>query len=154
MGKKRVYVDMDGVICDYVKLRDSDRILYPDQPFPQSRTGFFIELEPIKDAIESYKKLEEHCDVWILTRPSVQNMHSYTEKVMWVRMHLGLEAQRKVIMSCDKSLLKGDILIDDDTQHGQPEFEGEHIHFGQKEFPDWKHVMNYLVTDHSNTMSI
>jgi 5'-nucleotidase len=143
---KRIYVDLDGVMCDYVKLRDSDLKKYPNQPYPQSRSGFFIELEPIEGALEAYEELEKYYDVWILTRPSVQNMHSYTEKVMWVRMKQGMEVQEKVIMACDKSLLKGDYLIDDDTKHGQPQFEGEHIHFGSDKFPDWKSVLNYLVS--------
>jgi hypothetical protein len=64
---------------------------------------------------------------------------------MWVRNHLGLETQRKTIMACDKSLLKGHFLIDDVLEHGQSEFEGEHIHFGQEMFPDWKSVVEYLM---------
>jgi len=143
---KKVYVDMDGVLCDFISASERDKKLFPKQPFPQSRLGFFLELEPMKDAIESFKKLEEKYDVWILTRPSVQNVACYTEKAMWVRNHLGLETQRKTIMACDKSLLKGDFLIDDVTEHGQSEFEGEHIHFGQEKFPDWKSVVEYLMS--------
>ena len=143
---KKVYVDMDGVLCDFISASERDKKLFPKQPFPQSRLGFFLELEPMKDAIESFKKLEEKYDVWILTRPSVQNVACYTEKAMWVRNHLGLETQRKTIMACDKSLLKGDFLIDDVTEHGQSEFEGEHIHFGQEKFPNWKSVVEYLMS--------
>lgn len=145
MKKQIVYVDMDGVLCDYQTASDRDKLLYPQQPFPQSRAGFFLELDPIKDAIDAFKKLEEKYDVWILTRPSVQNVTCYTEKALWVRKYLGIETQRKTIMACDKSLLKGDYLVDDVTEHGQSEFEGEHIHFGQEKFPDWKSVINYLM---------
>jgi 5'(3')-deoxyribonucleotidase len=55
-----------------------------------------------------------------------------------------------------KDLLKGDILIDDTRFRGQPDFEGEWIHFGQvkrvktldrwstKSWKDWDSVMKYI----------
>ena len=50
-------------------------------------------------------------------------------------------------MCCDKSLLKGDFLIDDTLEYGQTEFEGELLHFGSgNKFPDWKTVVDYLMT--------
>jgi hypothetical protein len=29
--------------------------------------------------------------------------------------------------------------------NGAGEFKGEHIHFGQEKFPDWKSVLEYLL---------
>lgn len=142
---KVIYVDMDGVLCDFISAYDRDRKLYPEQKYPQSQVGFFLNLEPIKNAIESFKILEKHFDVWILTRPSVQNPLCYTEKALWVRENLGIDVQRKTIMATNKSLLKGDYLIDDVLEHGQSEFEGEHIHFAQEKFPDWNSVVNYIM---------
>jgi len=49
----------------------------------------------------------------------------------------------KTIMSGDKSLLKGDYLIDDMDGNGQSNFEGEWLHFGSKNYPDWESVVNY-----------
>jgi 5'(3')-deoxyribonucleotidase len=145
MKKKRLYIDMDGVLCDFktpfIKAIGEN----PGQRYPHSQYGFFLALEPIKDAIESFKKLEEYFDVWILTRPSIQNPLCYTEKAIWVREKLGLETQRKTVMACDKSLLKGDFLVDDTTEYGQTEFEGEFIHFDTEKFPDWKTVVEYLI---------
>jgi len=143
--KKLVYVDMDSVLCDFVTPFELEKKLNPEQPFPQSRMGFFIDLLPIEGAIESFKKLEEKYDVWILSRPSVQNINCYSEKALWVKKYLGIEVQKKLILACDKSLLKGDYLIDDALEHGQSEFEGELIHFGQEKFKDWKSVVNYLM---------
>ena len=37
-------------------------------------------------------------------------------------------------------------LIDDALEHGQSEFEGELVHFGSTKFPDWKTVVDYLMT--------
>jgi 5'(3')-deoxyribonucleotidase len=51
----------------------------------------------------------------------------------------------KLILCPDKSLVKGDYLIDDDIKHGQLTFEGEHIRFGSSNFPDWKSVIKYLL---------
>lgn len=135
---------MDGVLCDFVSAYNRDKKEFPEQEYPQSQVGFFLNLKPIEGAIESFKELEKHFNVWILTRPSVQNPLCYTEKALWVKNHLGIDVQRRTIMATDKSLLKGDYLIDDDTKHGQTEFEGEHIHFGNTPFENWVKVVKYL----------
>ena len=144
-SKKRVLVDMDGVLADFKSPFIQEVLKNPGQKYPHSQYGFFLKLEPIKDAIESYKKLEEFYDVWVLTRPSVKNPLCYTEKAIWVNEKLGENAQEKTIMCCDKSLVKGDFLIDDTTAYGQTEFEGEFIHFGSEKYPDWISVVEYLV---------
>jgi len=145
-SKKLIYVDMDGVLADFITpfLKEIEK--NPKQPYPQSQYGFFLNLEPIKDSIESFKKLEEHFDMWILTRPSVQNPLCYTEKAVWIKEKLGTNIQYKTIMCSDKSLLKGDFLIDDTLEYGQTEFEGELVHFGSGRFPNWKTVVDYLMS--------
>ena len=50
-------------------------------------------------------------------------------------------------MSCDKSLLKGDYLIDDTTEHGQLKFDGEFLKFGSDRFENWKLIVDYLMCD-------
>lgn len=135
---------MDGVLCDFVSAYNRDKKEFPEQEYPQSQIGFFLNLKPIEGAIESFKELEKHFNVWILTRPSVQNPLCYTEKALWIKNHLGIDVQRRTIMATDKSLLKGDYLIDDDTKHGQTEFEGDHIHFGNTPFENWEKVVKYL----------
>jgi len=58
------------------------------------------------------------------------------------QVHLNL-----VYLEKNKSLVKGDYLIDDDHRHGQTEFEGEHIHFGKnKNFQTWSQVVEYLMS--------
>ena len=145
MIKKRCYVDMDNTLCDFIKERDKRLLENPKQIYPQSQWGFFLKLEPLEDAIESFNLLKEHYDVWILTRPSFRNVNSLTEKAQWVWDYLGYDVVQKTIMAGDKSLLKGDLLIDDDNKAGQPEFEGEWLHFGQEKFPDWKAITDYLI---------
>ena len=141
---KVVCIDMDGVLCDYDNSWRDGIGRHPDQPFPQSEFGFFSNLRPYPGAIESFRELDQHFKVYILTRPSNRNLSSYSEKAGWVRDKLGEHVLENLILCCDKSMVKGDYLIDDMTAHGQSEFEGEHIHFGRGKFPDWKSVMNYL----------
>ncbi len=143
--KKRVYVDMDGVLCDFYKsyLRSLEE--FPEQKYPQAQWGYFLKLEEIKDSISSFRKLQEKYDVWILTRPSFRNVNSFTEKAQWVWDHLGFDVVEKTIMCGDKSLLIGDYLIDDMNGAGQELFKGEWIHFGSDEYPDWKAVIDKLI---------
>lgn len=54
MNRKIVYIDMDGVLCNFSKAFNQKRIEFPEQLYPQSEYGFFLNLEPIKDAINLY----------------------------------------------------------------------------------------------------
>lgn len=142
---KKVYVDMDGVLCDFYSARDKALLKNPEQKFPQSQWGFFLRLEEIPDAVYSFNKLKEKYDVWILTRPSFKNVNCYTEKAQWLLDHLGEGILEKTIITPDKSLVKGDYLIDDMGNAGQENFEGEWIHFGTEKFKNWKKVLDYLL---------
>jgi 5'(3')-deoxyribonucleotidase len=141
---KIIYVDLDGVLCNFAKAYLNDLEKCPTQKYPQSQFGFFIKLEEIPGAIKAFKKLEEYFEVRILTRPSIYNLNSYTEKAYWVLEHLGFETLERLDMSCDKSLHIGDYLIDDTDMHGQLDFKGEFIKFGSKEFPNWEYIVNYI----------
>lgn len=143
---KRVYVDMDGVLCDIAKQHQTYKKIFPTQPYPQSQYGFFYDMDPIKDAIDSVNLLMKHFDVWILTAPSYKNPMCLTEKNMWIRKYFGIEFTEKIIICSDKSLCKGDYLIDDNKEgRGQNNFEGELILFGSNEFPTWDIVIDYLI---------
>lgn len=142
-SKKRVYIDMDDTMCDYTSRHKSQK--NDNMPYPQSQVGFFIGLDPMDNAIESINKLRDKYDVWVLTRPSVKNTHCYSEKAEWIKKYLGEDMVSKLIISPNKSLLKGDFLIDDRTEHGNSDFEGELIQFGSEKFPDWDSVIEYLI---------
>jgi len=139
---QRVYVDMDDTLCNFTGARKEALKKVPGQQFPQAQMDFFRKLEPIDDAISSILTLATRYDVWILTRPSYINPLCYTEKRLWVEDHLGLEWCNKLILCPDKSLLKGDILIDDVEW---PEFEGDQILFGQGMHATWEGVIKNLM---------
>jgi 5'(3')-deoxyribonucleotidase len=141
---KRIYVDMDDTLCDFTGQFKSGEYKLK---FPQSKVGFFLDLEPLEGALESMRTLQTKYSVYILTRPSTKNTNCYTEKAEWIKKYLGEEMLKKMIICPDKSLVKGDYLIDDDNRHGQIEFEGEHIHFGKDEkFKTWPQVVDYLMS--------
>lgn len=145
MKRKRLYIDMDGVLCNFYKAALEALRKNPEQKYPQSQWGFFLKLEEIPGAIDAVNKLKEKYDVWILTRPSFHNVNCFTEKAQWIWDHLGFETLKQTIMAGDKSLVKGDYLIDDTNLSGQSEFEGEWIHFGSDKFKDWNSVLEYLM---------
>lgn len=144
-----IFVDMDGVLCDYMDRYLKYRELCPGVEYPQSVPGFFRSLSPMKGALDAFRYMEQRDDVIILTRPSYHNLHCYTEKAEWVRDYLGFEVQSRMIISPDKSLLyrEGTILIDDTDTHGQKAFGKGHLMFGSEKFPDWESVLRFLYGD-------
>jgi 5'(3')-deoxyribonucleotidase len=144
MEKKRIFCDMDDTLCDFTGpfRRGEFSIKYP-----HSKVGFFLDLDPLEGAIDGMKTLQTKYKVYILTRPSIKNIHCYSEKAEWIKKYLGEEMLERMILCPDKSLVKGDYLIDDDHRHGQTEFEGEHIHFGKDDkFKTWSQVVEYLMS--------
>jgi 5'-nucleotidase len=140
----RIYVDMDGTIADFYGAVEKRRLLAEttqEKSWPQSKIGFFLNLEPIEGAIEAINFLNKQYDVWFLTRPSFMNIHSYSEKASWIQKYFGMEGLKKLILCGNKSLLKGDYLIDDTDVDGQLEFEGNFIKIGSKEFPNWSEIL-------------
>ena len=146
--KKIVYIDMDDTLADFMGAYVSAREEKPEMAFPQAEYGFFANLKPLEDAIESVQNLldSNHLSPYVLTAPSTVNPLCYTEKRIWVEQHLGMEMVERLIISPDKSLLKGDYLIDDIAEgKGQEGFEGELIQFGTLAYPDWRAVMGYFL---------
>ena len=140
-----IYIDMDDVMCDFSEAHKKALDHNPGVKYPQGIEGFFLKLSPIHGAIDSVELLRQNFDVYILTAPSTRNPHCYSEKRIWIEDHFGYEFTKKLIISPNKGLLRGDILIDDHIDgKGQEEFEGDLIHFGSTSFPDWSSVMEHL----------
>lgn len=139
--KKTVYVDMDGVLADYLG-RCKELNIDPDEAkhYPE----FFISLKPIDGAIESINKLFEKYNVFILTSASWSNPQSYVEKIEWIDKYIP-KAKKRVIFSNDKNLNIGDYLIDDRPVKGAKDFCGEWLHFGSEKFPNWNSITKYLL---------
>ncbi|WP_232787720.1 5' nucleotidase, NT5C type [Spongiibacter nanhainus] len=138
---------MDHVLCDYKTGFARHKARFPDLAFPQSEPGLYVDLDPLPGAIDSYRWLHNHPEtaVFILTAPSIQNSHSYSEKRLWVERHLGMEVVENLIITPHKHLNRGDYLVDDmPSGKGQEHFGGELVLFGSKSFPDWRSVRDYF----------
>lgn len=144
-NKKTIYIDMDGVVANFKKGVIDGQKEYPNVKYQQSRYGFFLDLEPIVGSIETIKWLKEHFNVYFLTRPSIYNLNCYSEKAYWIKKHFGFEWLNYLIISCDKTLLIGDYLIDDSIAHGQENFNGVLLRFGHDVFfSDWTQIRKYF----------
>ncbi|XP_058527577.1 5'(3')-deoxyribonucleotidase, cytosolic type-like [Ochotona princeps] len=94
--------------------------------------GFFLGLEPIPGAVEALREMHAMHDteVFICTSPLLKYDHCVVEKYCWVERHLGPEFVERIILTRDKTVVLGDLLIDDkDTIQGQ------------KENPSWEHIL-------------
>jgi len=146
-ARKIIHVDMDGVLADFRSSYDRYKSENPALEFPQSEIGFFRDLNPIDSAISAVNQLRNlpQFNIYVLTAPSTRNSHSYAEKRLWIEEYFDYEFTRKLIICREKNLIKGDYLIDDNTNGcGQDNFSGELLHFGSKEYPNWESIMNYL----------
>lgn len=147
MKKKILYFDMDNVLVNFQsgidRLETVDLINYEGNL--DEVPGIFGLMDPIEGAIEAYHKLTQHYDCYILSTAPWENDSAWSDKAKWVKKHLGEVAYKRLILTHNKNLNKGDYLIDDRTKNGAGEFEGEHIHFLTEQFPDWESVLNYLI---------
>jgi 5'(3')-deoxyribonucleotidase len=144
--KKIVYVDMDGVLVDFDReLRERGlKIKEEIDACVDNTEGFFLKLKPMEGAIEAFEWLSEHFEVYILTTAPWKNTSALTDKRKWVGKYLSEVGKKRLIITHNKGLNKGDYLIDDRIAKGVADFEGEHIHFDTEEFPDWNAVLKYL----------
>jgi 5'-nucleotidase len=151
-----VLFDQDGVVADFdggvnaklavlhpnlVLVEPSARrnfYLHDDYP-PEYRDeigaieceeGFILGLAPVPGAVEAlHAMLGAGHDVRICTAPLSRSTFCPGEKVQWVRDHLGAEWASRVILTKDKTYVRGDVLVDD-----KPEVKGALV-------PAWEHLV-------------
>ncbi|XP_016141622.1 5'(3')-deoxyribonucleotidase, mitochondrial [Sinocyclocheilus grahami] len=94
--------------------------------------NFFIDLEPLPGGVEAVKEMSEmeNTDVFICTSPIKHYSYCPYEKYAWVEKHLGSEFLEQIILTRDKTIVTGDILIDD-----KPDI------LGVEPNPSWEHVL-------------
>lgn len=146
---KTLYVDMDGVICCF---ESGIRALEPDVEWTgenidricESNPRIFLSLPEIKGSTEALNFLKNHFDVYFASTPMWNVPHSWMDKRIYLFDRFPW-AEKKLILTHNKGLLRGDFIIDDRTVHGVDSFQGKHIHFGTNMFPNWETVINYLM---------
>lgn len=87
--------------------------------------------EPQEGALNILDYLQDVCgyEVFICSSPSVNNRDCASDKALWIERHFGNRWVRRLILTKDKTLVHGDILIDD-----------RFAVTGVKE-PAWKHLL-------------
>jgi 5'-nucleotidase len=142
-----LYIDMDNVLVDFqsafkhlsAAAMDEYEGRLDDVP------GIFSMMEPMPDAVSSFYTLSQVFDTYILSTAPWDNPTAWSDKLIWIKNHLGDAAYKRLILSHNKHLNDGDFLIDDRLANGADRFRGEHIHFGTERFPAWGSVTNYLL---------
>lgn len=151
-----VLVDMDGVLVDFTGgfwqrwadrwphapgREDADLTqFYVDDQVPADwraaardlvcEAGFFAALPAVGGAVAALSAMLEHgWDVRICTAPILANPTCTSDKLAWVERHLGAGWTERVVVTKDKTLVRGDVLIDDRPQV-----------VGALE-PTWRHVL-------------
>lgn len=79
-------------------------------------TRWFRNLPPTEGAIDGINELLAHPeigDVFLCTKPMEANATCRDDKAQWVEEHLGMDWVRRLIVTPDKGMVRGDILLDD-----------------------------------------
>ena len=144
---KTLYIDMDNVLVDFQtgidRISAADRIKY-DGRLDQVPHMFAL-MDPMPGAVDAFRQLSHHFDTYILSTAPWENRTAWSDKLDWVKAHLGKPAYKRLILSHHKNLNDGHYLIDDRVKNGVDKFRGEHIHFGTDAFPNWAVVLKYLL---------
>ncbi len=147
---KILYVDLDNTLVDFVsgieRLDAADRVKYDGRY--DDAPGIFSLMDPMPGAVEAYQELSHLFDTYILSTAPWDNPSAWSDKLLWVKRHLGGEpedpAYKRLILSHHKNLNRGDFIVDDRTARGVDQFQGEHLHFGTEGLAGWPEVLDRL----------
>jgi 5'-nucleotidase len=133
LAKPVVLVDMDGCLVDWDRgflqawngRTPVDRSHYEmEKCVPADRynqavelfesEGFFRGLPEMPGGVDALKRIvAAGFDVFLCTSPVASSKYCAQEKWEWVREHLGDAWLKRLILTCDKTTVRGDFLIDD-----------------------------------------
>jgi 5'(3')-deoxyribonucleotidase len=145
---KRILVDMDGVIADvyarFFQLHEEkyghrltvndvtgikEALAFPDQLTWVNTPGFFRTVPVMTGSVEGLKKLNNRYDVVVVSM-ATEFPACLTDKRLWLSEHFPFITWQQMVFCGNKSLIKGDIMIDDHLKN-LDRFEGETIMFDQ-----------------------
>lgn len=144
---KTLYVDLDNVLVDFrsaLSSIDQATLTEYDGRYDEV-PGIFSLMHPMPGAVDAFSTLAKAFDTYVLSTSPWNNPSAWSDKLLWVKEHLGQPAHKRLILTHHKNLNRGDFLIDDRIKNGVEAFEGEHIQFGTARFPDWPTVTRYLL---------
>lgn len=125
--KTILFLDMDGPLADFDGSITSGIKNDPPEMFVP---GFFRNLKVVEGAKEAVDRIfaDGRFYVYIGSKPTYKNTLCATEKMDWIAEHFPM-LKKRIVLVCDKKLLRGDILIDDDFKRWGHKFQGQFIHF-------------------------
>jgi 5'-nucleotidase len=148
--KKILYIDMDNVLVDFKSGMDAcdPALLERHKESPDEIPGIFALMKPKEGAVEAFLELSQLFDTYILSTALWENPSAWSDKLEWVKRHLGAPAYKRLILSHHKHLNAGHYLVDDRPNNGAEAF-GEvpgqaWIRFGHEPFKTWKDVQQFL----------
>lgn len=122
--------------------------------------GFFENLDPISGSIDALSEmLSEGYQVYLCTSPLSKFENCVSEKYKWVQNHMGNEWSKRIILTKDKTMIRGSILIDDKPIiRGTMEPIWKHIYYSQPynisidkpriiNWKDWKSVIEGVLNN-------
>ncbi len=151
-----ILVDQDGPLADFEngfleiwKKRYPDEFFLPlsarrsvfiEDDYPEhlrdkignvhTEPNFYLNLKPIPGSVDALKTmLDLGYDVKICTTPAPHYENCVLAKYQWVEKHFGRDFTKRIIFVRDKTLIRGQLLIDD-----KPLVEGVCK-------PEWEHVL-------------
>jgi 5'(3')-deoxyribonucleotidase len=148
--KETLYIDMDNVLVDFRSgMAACDPALLEQlNECPDEIPGIFGLMQPKDGAIAAYHELSELFDTYILSTAPWENPSAWSDKLEWVKRHLGAPTHKRLILSHNKHLNRGHYLVDDRPNNGAEEFgqepDQEWIQFGHEAFHSWVEVVTYL----------
>ncbi len=165
--KKIILVDLDGPLADFegeflkrwqeqfpneffIPL-EQRKAFFLNDDYPEhlreevariiATAGFFAGLAPVPGGVDAVKEMTALDNkVFVCTSDIYTNTTGLADKRTWVQKYLGHDFAKTMIFTRDKTLVRGDYLVDD-----KPEITGLLA-------PDWKHVVfdqpfNRYITD-------
>lgn len=108
-----ILLDMDNTLYNFdAKIKEPGT----RNPSEMWSPGFFESLEPTKGALKAVAELNKIADVYICTKPLAMSPISYLEKVNSIMRWFPVLGS-KIIMCQKKSMIRGEILIDDEKDN-------------------------------------
>lgn len=134
---------MDGVLADFDGAITSGPGMDPPEMF---EPGFFRNLKVMEGAKEAIAQLVSNpkLEVYIGSKMTSKVTGCATEKMEWIQEHFP-ELLRNMVLCCDKKLLRGNFLIDDDVARWGHAFKGAFMYFDRtKPKQEWQRILNFF----------
>lgn len=173
MSKKRLIVDMDGVMADvyqqFIKMDEEEfgvrktleeiqgkieREAFKNERAYVFRKGFFREAPVMEDSKDAVRLLNDKYELFIVSA-AMEFPHSLPEKLEWLQEHFPFLTWHQLVFCGSKTVIQGDIMIDDHYKN-LDHFPGRTILFTQphnhgrddkhhERVNSWKEVLEKLI---------